>query len=53
MGEAYPELKDKLKHIEKVIKAEELSFNDTLDRGFDMVVIKKKDIKKVWNYMQK
>ncbi len=33
MGNAYPELIDKQKHISKVIKAEETSFNDTLDRG--------------------
>ncbi len=33
MGEAFPELNDKLKHISKVIKAEEASFNETLDRG--------------------
>ncbi|MBC8323442.1 MAG: alanine--tRNA ligase [Candidatus Marinimicrobia bacterium] len=33
MGEAFPELNDKQKHISKVIKAEETSFNETLDRG--------------------
>ncbi len=33
MGKAFPELIDKQKHISKVIKAEEASFNETLDRG--------------------
>ena len=33
MGESYPELNDKKVHIEKVIKSEESSFGETLDRG--------------------
>ena len=33
MGDAFPELIEKQKHITKVIKAEETSFNETLDRG--------------------
>ncbi len=33
MGDAFPELIEKQKHITKVIKAEEISFNETLDRG--------------------
>lgn len=33
MGAVFPELIDKQMHIKKVIKAEESSFNDTLDRG--------------------
>ncbi len=36
MGDAYPELIEKQKHIEKVIKAEETSFGETLDRGLEM-----------------
>ena len=33
MGEIFPEIIEKKSHIEKIIKAEELSFNETLDRG--------------------
>ncbi|MFQ6676823.1 MAG: alanine--tRNA ligase [Fidelibacterota bacterium] len=33
MGDSYPELTDKKVHIEKVIRAEEASFGETLDRG--------------------
>ena len=36
MGDAFPELVDRKKHIEKVIKAEEVSFSDTLDRGIEI-----------------
>jgi len=36
MGEAFPELIEKQKHIEKVIQAEETSFNETLDRGLEV-----------------
>ncbi|HCI16261.1 MAG TPA: alanine--tRNA ligase, partial [Candidatus Marinimicrobia bacterium] len=35
MGEIFPEIVDKQSHIEKVIQAEESSFNDTLDRGIN------------------
>ena len=35
MGEIFPEIMDKRSHIEKVIQAEESSFNDTLDRGIN------------------
>ncbi len=41
LGETYPELIDKKSHIQKVVHSEELSFNDTLDRGlvhFDKLV---------------
>jgi len=41
MGEQYPEIKIKQKQIEKIIKGEEESFNQTLDRGleiFDSVI---------------
>ena len=33
MGDTFHEIVDKKSHIEKIIKAEETSFNDTLDRG--------------------
>ena len=36
MGDAFPELKEKQKHVEKVIQAEEFSFNETLDRGLEV-----------------
>ena len=36
MGDAFPEIKEKQKHIENVIQAEEISFNDTLDRGLEV-----------------
>jgi alanyl-tRNA synthetase len=41
LGETYPELYDKMSHIQKVLHSEELSFNDTLDRGlvhFDKLI---------------
>jgi len=41
LGEVYPEIIDKKAHIVNVIKSEEKSFNNTLDRGlnhFDKVV---------------
>ncbi len=33
MGDIFPEIIEKKVHIEKVVKAEESSFNETLDRG--------------------
>ena len=36
MGNVFVEIKNKQKHIEKVIKSEELSFNETLDRGLEV-----------------
>ncbi len=36
MGDAYPELKEKQKHCEMVIKAEEEGFNRTLDKGIEL-----------------
>ncbi len=36
MGKAFPEVVEKLPHIERVIKAEEESFDATLDRGLDI-----------------
>ncbi|MBT3796033.1 MAG: alanine--tRNA ligase [Candidatus Marinimicrobia bacterium] len=35
MGETFPEIIEKKSHIEKVIKAEESAFSDTLDRGLN------------------
>ncbi len=36
MGNVFPEIKEKQEHIAKVIKAEEESFNQTLDRGLEI-----------------
>jgi alanyl-tRNA synthetase len=36
MGEQFPEIKEKQNHIERVIKGEEESFNQTLDRGLEI-----------------
>ncbi len=36
MGTAFPELRDSLPHVEKVIRAEEESFNLTLDKGLEI-----------------
>ncbi len=41
IGDVFPEVLERQPHIEKVIRAEELSFNQTLDRGmnhFDKIV---------------
>ena len=35
MGDTFPEINEKKNHITKVIRAEENSFNDTLDRGLN------------------
>ncbi|MCH7498329.1 MAG: alanine--tRNA ligase, partial [Candidatus Marinimicrobia bacterium] len=35
MGAAYPEIIEKRKHVENVIKAEEIAFGETLDRGLE------------------
>ncbi len=46
MGGVFPEIKEKQAYVEKVIKAEEESFNSTLDRGielFDQII---SDLKK-------
>lgn len=50
MGDVFPEIKEKQDYVKKVIKAEEESFNATLDRGielFDNVVkkLQKQNIK--------
>jgi len=36
MGDVFPELTNKKNHIKKIIKAEEESFNATLDRGIEL-----------------
>ncbi len=36
MGDAFPEIEEKQTHVEKVIHAEEESFNETLDRGLEI-----------------
>ena len=36
MGAAYPEIGERRDHIKKVIKAEEISFGETLDRGLEL-----------------
>ncbi|KAA3662855.1 MAG: alanine--tRNA ligase, partial [Calditrichaeota bacterium] len=36
MGEVFPEIVEKAEYIKRVIKAEEESFNHTLDRGLDI-----------------
>jgi len=36
MGKAFPEIVEKQEHVEKVIRGEEESFNQTLDRGLDI-----------------
>ena len=47
MGEHYSELKEKRTHIKMVIKAEEVRFNETLDKGlkkFNEILIKTKNM---------
>lgn len=43
MGDVFPEIKEKKDYVKKVIKAEEESFNATLDRGIELFdeVVKK------------
>ncbi|MGB5848117.1 MAG: alanine--tRNA ligase [Ignavibacteriaceae bacterium] len=36
MGDVFPEIKDKKNYVKKIIKAEEESFNATLDRGIEL-----------------
>jgi alanyl-tRNA synthetase len=36
MSDVFPEISEHQKHIEKVIKAEEVSFNSTLDNGLEL-----------------
>ena len=46
MGDVFPEIKEKQKYVEKVIKAEEESFNKTLDRGIELFGQIVEDLKK-------
>jgi len=46
MGDVFHELKDKKEFIEKVIKAEEESFNATLDRGIELFEEVSNELKK-------
>jgi alanyl-tRNA synthetase len=48
MGDVFPEIKEKKDYIKKVIKAEEESFNATLDRGIELFeeIVKKLNKKK-------
>ncbi|MCH7722875.1 MAG: alanine--tRNA ligase [Bacteroidetes bacterium] len=36
MGDVFPEIRDKKNYVKKIIKAEEESFNATLDRGIEL-----------------
>ncbi|MCH9029902.1 MAG: alanine--tRNA ligase, partial [Bacteroidetes bacterium] len=36
MGDVFPEIRDKKNYVKKIIKAEEESFNTTLDRGIEL-----------------
>jgi alanyl-tRNA synthetase len=46
MGDVFPEIKEKQEFVEKVIKAEEESFNATLDRGIELFEQATADLKK-------
>ncbi len=46
MGDVFPEIKEKQEFVEKVIKAEEESFNATLDRGIELFEEITTDLKK-------
>jgi len=46
MGDAFPEIREKQSHIEKVIEAEESSFNETLDRGLEIYAKISSNLKK-------
>src|SRR5450432_410610 len=37
MGDVFPEIRAKQKHVEEVLKREEEAFNKTLDRGIDLL----------------
>jgi alanyl-tRNA synthetase len=45
LGPAYPEIKERKKHIKKVIKVEEESFGKTLDRGLEVFHQYKAEVK--------
>ena len=46
MGEAFPEIKEQQSKIETIIKAEETSFNQTLDRGLTLFEAEAEKLKK-------
>lgn len=46
MEGAFPEVREKQTHVEKVIKAEEESFNETLDRGLEIFESMVEDMEK-------
>jgi alanyl-tRNA synthetase len=46
MSSVFPEIKDKKEYVKKVIKAEEESFNATLDRGIELFDEVIKDLRK-------
>ena len=52
MGDVFPEVVEKKDYVKKVIKAEEESFNATLDRGIELFdeVVKKLNKAKSKNY---
>ncbi|MGL5088074.1 MAG: alanine--tRNA ligase [Cetobacterium sp.] len=45
MEEAYPELRNNIEHIKKVVKIEEEKFSNTLDQGIQLVTNEIKDAK--------
>jgi alanyl-tRNA synthetase len=46
MSDVFPEIKEKKDHVKKIIKAEEESFNATLDRGIELFEELTKKLKK-------
>ncbi len=46
MSDVFPEIKEHQKHIERVIKSEEESFNQTLDRGLEIFEQTAEDLKR-------
>ncbi|NOX89569.1 MAG: alanine--tRNA ligase [Calditrichaeota bacterium] len=45
MGDAYPEIKERMEHVQAVIRAEEEHFNHTLDRGLEIFEKIKNELK--------
>jgi len=37
MGDVFPEIREKKKHVQEVIRNEEEAFNETLDRGIELI----------------
>lgn len=55
MGKAFPEIREKHQYVSMVIKSEEESFNNTLDRGIDLFEklvadLKKKNVDEIHGY---